>query len=81
MANWEAARRKTDLFGCNHRNRMAREIGSELRYFSLSDCLIQLFCSWRLDRNLFTMRTHELSLTLKYVQERLPYANLHCLEN
>ena len=50
MANWEAARRKTDLFGCNHRNRMAREIGSGVRYFSLSDCLVQLFCSWRFDR-------------------------------
>ena len=28
------------------------------------ECLIQLFCSWRFDRNLFAMRTPELSLTL-----------------
>ena len=61
-------------------NRKAREIGSELRYFSLSDCLIQLFGSWRFDRNLFAMWTHELRLTMKFVK-RLPYANLHCLEN
>ena len=52
------------MFGCNHRNRKAREIGSELPYFSLNDCLIQLFCSWRFDRNLFAMRTPELSLAL-----------------
>ena len=40
----------------------------ELRYFSLSDCLLQLFCSWRFDRNWFAMRTHELSLNLKFVK-------------